>query len=86
VPEVNPHLAGERHQAGPELLAHYLEPRPLRLEQPVNPYADSSSSTNAAGTAENLALHVAMVVAFALVGIYVLRQSGFRFVIAAGVG
>jgi hypothetical protein len=46
----------------------------------------ANTATNAAGTSENVAMHVAIIVALALVGVYVLRQSGFRFVVAAGVG
>lgn len=47
---------------------------------------DNSNQTNAAGTAENTAMHVALLVAVAGIGVYVLRQTGFRFVVAAGVG
>jgi len=46
----------------------------------------SPDSTNAAGTSENVAMHVAVIVALALIGVFVLRQSGFRFVVGAGAG
>jgi len=46
----------------------------------------SPDSTNAAGTSENVAMHVAVIVALALVGVFILRQSGFRFVVGAGAG
>jgi hypothetical protein len=52
----------------------------------VNPYAGNDSATNAAGTAEPVATHVALVVAFALLGVYVLRVTGFKFVVAGSVG
>ena len=51
----------------------------------LNP-TGAASSTNAAGTAENVALHVALIVAAAMIGVYVLRASGFRFVAAGGLG
>lgn len=54
------------------------------MMQPVAP--DQNTQVNAAGTSENVALHVAALVAFALIGVYVLRQSGFKFVVAGGVG
>ena len=46
----------------------------------------SPNASNAAGTAENVAMHVALIVALAMVGVYVLRQSGFKFVVAGSVG
>jgi hypothetical protein len=42
------------------------------------------TNTNAAGTSENISMHVAVLVAIALIGVYVLRQSGFKFVVAVG--
>ena len=50
----------------------------------VNPYGGTVNSTNAAGTSEPLAAHVAAVIAFALLGVYVLRATGFKFVVAVG--
>ncbi len=53
----------------------------------LNPDGSGGVQThNAAGTSDNVALHVAMIVAFALVGVYVLRASGFKFVVAGSVG
>jgi len=52
----------------------------------VNPYTGTVNDTNAAGTQEALAAHVAAVIAFALIGVFVMRWSGFKFVVAAGVG
>lgn len=88
----NPYTdAGQPPQHGG--LFHYLVPLGLgelpgfELEGPrVNPYDGTASQQNAAGSAENLALHVAMIVAFALVGVYVFRASGFKFVVAGSVG
>jgi hypothetical protein len=52
----------------------------------MNPYQGTVNDTNAAGTQEALAMHVAAVVVLALLGVYVLRGTGFKFVVAAGVG
>ena len=52
----------------------------------VNPWEGTVNDTNAAGTQEALALHVAAIIVLALVGVYVLRGTGFKFVVAAGVG
>lgn len=52
----------------------------------MNAAGNSASTVNAAGTSENVALHVAAVIAFALVGVYLLRQSGFKFAVAGSVG
>lgn len=52
----------------------------------VNPYSGTVNDTNAAGTQEALAAHVAAVIAFALLGVFVLRATGFKFVVAGGVG
>lgn len=52
----------------------------------MNPFPQADNGVNAAGTSENVALHVAMLVAFALIGVYVFRASGFRFVMAASAG
>lgn len=46
----------------------------------------SQNTTNAAGTSENVAMHVAVIIVLALVGLFIFRQSGFRFAVAAGVG
>jgi len=51
---------------------------------PVNTYTDPT--TNASGTSEPVATHVALVVVGALVGVYVLRATGFKFVVAGSVG
>ena len=72
---------------------------PVAAAQGTNP-ADAQSGTgigaflnsvpnttvNAAGTSQNVSLHVALVVVTALVAVYVFRASGFRFVAAAGAG
>lgn len=55
-----------------------------RLVQPVSP--DQTTQVNAAGTSENVAMHVALMVATAMIGVYVLKQSGFKFVVAGKVG
>jgi hypothetical protein len=34
----------------------------------------------------NLSTHLAVTIALALIMVYVLQQTGFRFVVAAGVG
>ena len=52
----------------------------------VNPYETTDNAINAAGTQEPLATHVAAVVAVALIGVYVLRMTGFKFVVAGSVG
>jgi hypothetical protein len=52
----------------------------------MNPYEGTVNDVNAAGTQEALAMHVAAVVVFALIGVYVLRAASFKFVVAAGVG
>lgn len=52
----------------------------------VNPYQGTVNDTNAAGTQEPVAGHVAAVIAFALIGVFVLRAMSFKFVVAAGVG
>lgn len=57
-----------------------------RLEGWIVNATGAMSDVNAAGTSENVALHVAAVIAFALVGVYILRQSGFKFVVAGGIG
>lgn len=44
----------------------------------------TSTSTNAAGTSENVAMHLAVLVALALIGIFVFRQAGIRFAFAVG--
>lgn len=50
----------------------------------MNPYEGTVNDTNAAGTQEALAMHVAAIVVFALLGVYVLRGTGFKFVVAVG--
>lgn len=50
----------------------------------MNPYQGTVNDTNAAGTQEALAMHVAAIVVLALVGVYVLRGTGFKFVVAVG--
>lgn len=50
----------------------------------VNPYQGSANDVNAAGTSEHVAAHVAAVVIFALLGVYALRATGFKFVVAVG--
>lgn len=46
----------------------------------------SQNQVNAAGTSENVAMHVAIIIVLALVGLFIFRKSGFRFAVAAGVG
>lgn len=90
---VNP-LIAELHALGtvpvagqaPTFGAAALLTESVREVGGVNPYGGSGTEVNAAGTAENVALHVAVIVALALVGVYVFKASGFRFVVAAGVG
>lgn len=52
----------------------------------VNPYQGTVNDTNAAGTQEAVASHVAILVVLAIAGVFVLRYTGFKFVVAAGVG
>jgi hypothetical protein len=56
------------------------------LTQTVMNTATSTNTVNAAGTSENVAMHVAVMVATAMVFIFILHKSGFRFVAAAGIG
>lgn len=53
---------------------------------PTSGYSSTmnASQVNAAGTAENVALHVGVIIAMALIGVYVLKASGFKFVLAVG--
>lgn len=46
----------------------------------------NNSGVNAAGTSENIALHLAVLIAICLVGIFVFRQSNVRFAFSGGVG
>lgn len=63
------------------------DPRPGALAQGVHALMGvTANSVNAAGTSENVAMHVALIAAAALIGVYVLRQSGFKFVVAGSVG
>lgn len=90
MPDHYPFIERDHADSG---LAAYLDPRPhidfaldagweaLALVNPAG-----TNGQNAAGTAENLALHVAMIVAFALVGVYLLRASDFKFVVAGSIG
>lgn len=57
-----------------------------RLEGWIMNVTGGAQTTNAAGTSENVAMHVAALVAFALIGVYLLRQSGFKFAVAGSVG
>lgn len=52
----------------------------------MNSAPAQNTQVNAAGTSENVALHVASIITLALIGIYILRQSGFRFVAAGSIG
>lgn len=52
----------------------------------VNPYEGTVNQTNAAGSYEPVATHVAVIIAFALIGVWALRASGFKFVVAGSVG
>lgn len=60
------------------------DPRPGALAAVMQ--TNSSTSVNAAGTSENVAMHVAFIVALALIGVYALRQSGFKFAVAGSIG
>lgn len=89
MPDHNPFI--ERHHGDAGLLA-YVDPRPLfdyatvvATEVAVNPMG-SPQAQNAAGTSEDVALHVALIAAFALVGVWALRSSGFKFVVAGSIG
>ncbi len=66
------------------------DPRPGALAQGLsnlmNATSPTATSVNAAGTSENVAMHVAIIVALALLGVYVFRQSGFKFAVAGSVG
>lgn len=53
----------------------------------VNPFSGGTgTTTNAAGTNENVAAHIALIIAVAIAGVFILRQSGFKFVVAGGIG
>jgi hypothetical protein len=52
----------------------------------VNPYQGTVNDTNAAGTQEAVAAHVAVIIIASVVGVFVLRALSFKFVVAAGVG
>lgn len=97
MPSVNPYMASDAQgstlfaapvvQQGTLPTSSYQAPAaPANPLMDVNPVGASQSTVNAAGTAENVALHVALIVAFAMVGVYIFRASGFRFVVAGGVG
>jgi len=45
---------------------------------------DTTSMTNAAGTNENIAMNLAVLIVLALVGVFVLRKAGIRFAFAVG--
>lgn len=63
------------------------DPRPGAIASPsMNVGAPTTSQTNASGTSENVAMHVAVIVVLALLGVYALNKSGFRFVVAGGIG
>jgi hypothetical protein len=92
VPHVNPLIdvspaAAPPGDPGPP--AGVLNQAPAPAQGPVdavNPYEGTVNDTNAAGTQEAVAAHVAVLIVLALVGVYVLRGTGFKFVVAAGVG
>ena len=46
----------------------------------------AATQVNAAGTSENVAVHVAAMVVLAGVGVIGLRKLGFRFAVAGNVG
>ena len=48
--------------------------------------ADTASMSNAAGTNEAIATNLAVLIAVALIGIFVFRQAGIRFAFAVGAG
>lgn len=60
------------------------DPRPGALADLI--MGTATMSTNAAGTQENVAMHVAFIVALALIGVYALKQSGFKFAVAGSIG
>jgi hypothetical protein len=62
------------------------DPRPGALAKAPGMIGQVATGTNAAGTSENVAMHVAIIVALSLLGIYMLRQSGFKFVAAGSIG
>lgn len=82
-PVGDPGLPGRVLNQSPTSTASYTA---LDRGSVVNPYQGTVNDTNAAGTQEAVAAHVAVVIIFALVGVYVLRGTGFKFVVAAGVG
>lgn len=52
----------------------------------MNPYQGTVNDTNAAGSQEAIGMHVAAIIALALVGVFVFRALGFSFVGAAKIG
>jgi hypothetical protein len=44
------------------------------------------SASNAAGTSENVAMHVAVIIALAVLGVWALQKSGFKFAVAGSIG
>lgn len=79
MPAVNPFIDGAAALHGAPSVPHVAGAL-------VNPYQAQDTQVNAAGTTEAVAVHVAVVIAFALIGVYVLRASGFKFVVAGSVG
>ena len=82
MPSVNPFIANHDGTSvlDPGMAGGRVTEAPLITNIPM----PTDNSTNAAGTSESVALHVALLVTTALLGVYLFRASGFRFVVAAG--
>lgn len=61
-------------------------PGPLSLMQGSVSDLASQQGMNAAGTSENVAMDVAVIVLLSGLFVWALRKTGFRFVVAGGVG
>ncbi|HEX6461103.1 MAG TPA: hypothetical protein VF032_19460 [Thermoleophilaceae bacterium] len=90
MPSVNPFIELLRPDSAPPVYVANQAPAesgpylPTQRTAPVNPTAGQPA--NAAGTSEAVNQHVAIIVVFALLGVWALRATGFSFVVAARVG
>lgn len=76
------------NQTGLPSIATYQSGLPSAITSNALMYGtpDATTGTNAAGTSENVAMHVAILIAVALIGVFVFRQAGIRFAFAVGAG
>ncbi len=92
MPAQNPYIGTDPGHSqwgasGPDPIIDVIETGlPSAITTTVFTTPTNNSGVNAAGTSENVALHVAVLIALALVGVFVFRQAGVKFAVAAGVG